>query len=165
VPEAALTVEEAYQAYFPRIREKCGRMLKNPGDAEDVAQETFVRLWQTRRQDADPRQVVAWVYRTSTRLAIDRMRRRQTSAELPGDETLLRMANAVSLEREVAGRDALAWLTGQLPAEELEVVFLHRLDRLTQPEVAEVLQISERTVRRLLSRFDERLVTLKEGVM
>jgi hypothetical protein len=31
--------------------------------------------------------------------------------------------------------------------------------------VAEVLQISERTVRRLLSRFDERLVTLKEGVM
>ncbi|MFP2912274.1 RNA polymerase sigma factor [Pyxidicoccus sp. 3LFB2] len=160
-----MNVEEAYQAYFPRIREKCGRMLKNPGDAEDVAQETFVRLWQARLQDAAPAQVMAWVYRTSTRLAVDRLRRLRAAAEHPSDETLERMATAVSLEREIAGRDALARLMDQVPADELEVIFLHRLDRLTQPELAEVLQVSERTVRRLLRRFDERLAALREGVM
>ncbi|NMO16918.1 RNA polymerase sigma factor [Pyxidicoccus fallax] len=159
-----MTVEEAYQAYFPRIREKCRRMMQNTGDAEDVAQETFVRLWQAGLQDAPPRRVVGWVYRTSTRLAIDRMRRRRAAAEFSCEETLLRLATAVPLEREVAQREALARLVGQLPADELEAVFLHRLDRLTQPELAEVLQISERTVRRLLSRFEERLEKLREGV-
>lgn len=160
-----MNVEEAYQAYFPRIREKCRRMMRNPGDAEDVAQETFVRLWQARLQDAEPQQVMAWVYRTSTRLAIDRLRRRRAAAELPGEETLQRMATAVPLEREIAERDALARLVDQLPADELEAVFLHRLDRLTQPELAEVLQVSERTVRRLLRRFEERLEVLREGVL
>ncbi|WP_224364708.1 RNA polymerase sigma factor [Hyalangium versicolor] len=159
-----MTVEEAYRAYFPRIREKCRRMMQNVGDAEDVAQETFVRLWQARLQDTHPQRVMVWVYRTSTRLAIDRLRRRRSAAELSCDEALERMATAVSLEREVVERDALAQLVGQLPAEELEVVFLHRLDRLTQPELAEVLQVSERTVRRLLRRFEERLEKLKEGV-
>ncbi|XXF80214.1 RNA polymerase sigma factor [Myxococcaceae bacterium GXIMD 01537] len=159
-----MNVEEAYQAYFPRIVEKCRRTLRHPGDAEDVAQETFVRLWQARLQDADPRRVVAWVYRTSTRLAIDRLRRRRAAAEVPCDEMLQRMATAVPLEREVVERDALARLVGQLPEDELEVVFLHRLDRLTQPELAEVLQVSERTVRRLLTRFEERLTALSEGV-
>lgn len=159
-----MTVEEAYRAYFPRIFEKCRRMLRDPGDAEDVAQETFVRWWQAGLRDAEPRRVVAWVYRTSTRLAIDRLRRRRAAAEVPCDEALLRMATAVPLEREVAERDALAQLVGQLPEDELEVVFLHRMDRLTQPELAEVLQVSERTVRRLLTRFEQRLKALREGV-
>jgi len=159
-----LNVEEAYQAYFPRIYEKCRRALHNPGDAEDVAQETFVRLWQARLQDAEPRRVVAWVYRTSTRLTIDRLRRRRAAAEVPVDEVLQRMATAVPLEREVAERDALAKWVGQLPEDELEAIFLHRLDRLTQPELAEVLQVSERTVRRLLTRFEQRLKVLSEGV-
>ncbi len=159
-----MNLEEAYQAYFPRILEKCRRMLPNLGDAEDVAQETFVRLWQARLQDAQPQRVMAWVYRTSTYLAIDRLRRRRTAAEVPCEEALQRIATAVPLEREVAERDALAQLVGQLPADELEAVFLHRLDRLTQPELAEVLQVSERTVRRLLSRFEQRLEALREGV-
>jgi len=42
------------------------------------------------------------------------------------------------------------------------VAILSRFDRLTHPEIAEVMGISERTVRRLLSRFDERVSTLKE---
>jgi RNA polymerase sigma-70 factor, ECF subfamily len=158
-----LKVEEAYQAYFPRIREKCRRMMQDPGDAEDVAQETFVRLWQARLGETPPQRVMGWVYRTSTRLAIDRLRKRRTAGEVLGDEPLQRIATAVPLEREVAEREALARLVDQLPADELEAVLLHRLDRLTQPELAEVLQVSERTVRRLLSRFEERLEALREG--
>jgi RNA polymerase sigma-70 factor, ECF subfamily len=157
-------LQEAYRAYFPRIREKCRRMLGEAGDAEDVAQETFVRLWQSGPRDAEPRRVVAWVYRASTRLAIDRLRRRGAANELRCEETLNALPAGIPLEREVAGRDALLRLVGQVPEDELEAVLMHRLDRLTQPELAEVLQVSERTVRRLLSRFDARVGALREDV-
>lgn len=159
-----MDVQEAYQAYFPRIREKCRRMLGEAAEAEDVAQETFVRLWQTGPRGAEPRRVLAWVYRTSTRLAIDRLRRRGAAGEVRCEETLHAQPGGVVLERQVEERHALLRLAGRLPGEELEAVLLHRLDLLTQPEVAEVLQVSERTVRRLLTRFDARVGALKEDV-
>ena len=46
---------------------------------------------------------------------------------------------------------------------ELEAAILNRVDRLSHPEVAEVLGVSERTVRRLLTRFDESVRLLKES--
>lgn len=159
-----MTVQAAYQAYFPRIREKCRRMLGDAGEAEDVAQETFVRLWQAGQAGGPPERVMAWVYRTSTRLAIDRMRRRQVRREELGADALAQMVDPGCLESQVGRRDALLQLAAQLPAEELEVVLLHRLDRLTQPEIAEVTKVSERTVRRLLQRFEQRVQPLKQGL-
>ncbi|HET9450070.1 MAG TPA: RNA polymerase sigma factor [Aggregicoccus sp.] len=159
-----MTVQAAYQAYFPRIREKCRRMLGDAGEAEDVAQETFVRLWQAGLPSGPPERVMAWVYRTSTRLAIDRMRRRQVRREELGAAALSEAVDPACLESQVGRRDALLRLAAQLPADELEVVLLHRLDRLTQPEIAEVAKVSERTVRRLLQRFEQRVQPLKQGL-
>lgn len=159
-----MNVDAAYQAYFPRIREKCRRMLGDAGEAEDVAQETFVRLWRTGQQGTAPERVMAWVYRTSTRLAIDRMRRRRVGPEAMDPEALAAVQAPGSLEAQVALRAALLHLAAVLPEDELEVVLLHRLDRLTQPEIAQVSKVSERTVRRLLQRFDERVQPLKRGL-
>lgn len=55
-------------------------MLDDAAEADDVAQETFVRLWQAPFDDEDARRVSSWIYRTCTRLAIDRMRERARRA-------------------------------------------------------------------------------------
>jgi RNA polymerase sigma-70 factor, ECF subfamily len=159
-----VNVDAAYQAYFPRIREKCRRMLGDAGEAEDVAQETFVRLWREGQQGAAPERVMAWVYRTSTRLAIDRMRRRRVGPECVDADVLCGVQAPGSLEAQVALRDALVQFAAVLPPDELEVVLLHRLDRLTQAEIAEVAKVSERTVRRLLQRFAQRVEPLRQGL-
>jgi RNA polymerase sigma-70 factor (ECF subfamily) len=57
----------------------------------------------------------------------------------------------------------LRQVAARVPAEELECALLDRLDGLTQVESAEVLGVSERTVRRMLTRFDERLASLREA--
>ena len=153
-------VQLAYRRYFPLIREKCRRMLGDVEEAQDVAQETFIKLWSARLQDDDPRRLTSWVYRTCTRLAIDRMRRRRARPEETMDE--LEGGDAGDWEQRTELRSELQRWARTLPADEVEVAFLSRLDRLTHPEIAEVVGVSERTVRRLLARFDARVLEARE---
>jgi DNA-directed RNA polymerase specialized sigma24 family protein len=63
-----------------------------------------------------------------------------------------------------AARRALRALVATLPAAELEVAVLSRIDRLSHVEIAEVTGRSERTVRRLLDRLDQRLARIETEV-
>ena len=70
----------AYARYRSPIQAKCRRILGHSHSAEDVVQETFVRLWKSGLADAeetDARTVMAWLYRTCTRLSIDVLRERR----------------------------------------------------------------------------------------
>jgi RNA polymerase sigma factor (sigma-70 family) len=104
---------------------------------------------------------LAWLYRTSTRVAIDHLRQQKARHRLL--EAAILPSEMPALGEEVLlFRRMLARLATAIPAEELEVVILGRLDRLTQVEIAAITGISERTVRRLLQRFDARVQPLKE---
>ncbi len=150
-------LEACYRQHFALIRAKCRRMLDDPEEARDVAQETFIRLWQKPDLFAAPVPMrVAWMYRTCMHLAIDRIRRAKTrvalSPAVPEDfaepDTILEQ------------RRLLKEVSAKLTDEELEVMILSRIDGLTQVEVAQVTQSSERTVRRVLARVDSRLEEL-----
>ena len=128
-------------------------MLKDNDEAQDVAQDVFMRLAREDTIAGDVRKVTAWLYRTATHLAIDRLRRRKL--DLP--------EGAISggdIEALFSSRQQLAALARRVPAEELELVLVQRLDGLTQAEAGEVLQLSERTVRRRLESFEQRLPAL-----
>ena len=120
-----------------------------------------MRLWQAGTSgpelghDSDVRTVMAWLYRTCTRLAIDALRRRLRSPRPePASDSEDRLPCAVALEDSMAARSAILALHARVPGEELEAVILCRVDGLAHAEAAEVLDVSERTVRRLLERFD-----------
>jgi RNA polymerase sigma-70 factor, ECF subfamily len=68
----------------------------------------------------------------------------------------------IDLRACLDARAAIATLAGSVPQDELEVVVLCRVDGLPQPEAAQVLGVSERTVRRVLDRFDQRTETLRK---
>lgn len=150
-----------YLRFVPPVRAKCRRLLGASMDAEEVVQDTFVRLWESgpdAAADADARTVMAWLYRTCTRLAIDVLRRRRRRSALAGedaegDDT----AAGPPLEDAIAAKHLVLTLCDQAPVEQLEAAVLCRVDGLSQPEAARVLGISERTVRRLLERLDERI--------
>jgi RNA polymerase sigma-70 factor (ECF subfamily) len=153
--DAAL--EQTYRTYFPRVREKCRRMLGNSHEAQDVAQETLMRLWKANLQALPAPQLTAWLYRTSTRLAVDVLRHRahlDANAEVDP-------AGPDRPDARVESRQLLARLARDIPSRELEVALLHRVDGLGQEELAEVLGTTDRTVRRLLTRLDARLERLQ----
>jgi RNA polymerase sigma-70 factor (ECF subfamily) len=148
---------ETYRRYAAPVRAKCRRMLGAGAATEDIVQETFVRLWRSGPDvaESEPGRVMAWLYRTSTRLAIDVMRER---ARTPLDdvEGLALPCGGPTPDELLAARRLAATLATDFPEDELEAVLLTRVDGLSQQEVAEVLGVSERTVRRLVDSFDER---------
>jgi RNA polymerase sigma-70 factor (ECF subfamily) len=137
-------------------------MLGDGQAAEDVVQEAFVRLLQAQDEladAADERAIVAWVYRTTTRLAIDALRARRHTE--PGCDVDA-LPCGVPLDGALAAKAAIQALSDITPPDELEAAVLCRIDGLTQPEAAGVLGVSERTVRRLLDRFDDRTLDLRQ---
>jgi RNA polymerase sigma-70 factor (ECF subfamily) len=157
---ATADLEAAFRRHYPALREKCRRMLRDSQEADDVAQETFVRLWNADLGSAlganDGRLVTAWIYKTSTRIAIDRIRARQTRSRLaPAPEDV-----APDLAAGFEARAGLERLAAELPERELELLLLHRWDGLTHPEIAEVTGHSARTVRRVLKRCEGLLANL-----
>jgi RNA polymerase sigma-70 factor, ECF subfamily len=160
-------VEAAYRRYFALIREKCRRMLADFAEADDVAQETFVRLWRADLAGDDPRQVLAWIYRTSTRLAIDRLRERSRIVATDVEESALAQLGAPGPAGDdaIGTRRALSALAQRLRPAELEVALLFRIDGLSQAEIAHVLGMSERTVRRWLRRLEERVSQMRKELL
>ncbi|MET0795621.1 MAG: sigma-70 family RNA polymerase sigma factor [Polyangiaceae bacterium] len=164
-PLDGASFEDSYRRVFPLVLAKCRRMLRGHADAHDVAQEVFVRLWKHRELINDQRALIAWLYLTSTRLVIDRARQRKL-----GRESMAHLERSVAThtseagEERFASRQQLRSLLSEVPVKELEAAILNRLDRLSHLEVAQVMGIGERTVRRLLDRFDQRAGALRESV-
>jgi len=149
-------VDSVYRRHFPVIRAKCRRMLADAEEAQDVAQETFARLCGAGLEGRDARQVIAWIYRTSTHLAVDLLRRRGVRPVAEAG-SLDAVRNHPGHEDALATRQLLVQCLKRLGAGELELLILQRLDRMTQPQIALVLGTSERTIRRRLLKLDQRL--------
>ena len=75
-----------YDEHAPRAMAIATRILRNPEDAEDVVQETFVELWRRARQfDAGRGGAVAWVVTIARSRAIDRLRAAGTAGRAIGE--------------------------------------------------------------------------------
>jgi RNA polymerase sigma-70 factor (ECF subfamily) len=155
--QAAL--DQAYRQYFPLLVRKCSRMLRDPHEAQDVAQESFVRFHREGMSSHEPRVALAWLYRTSTRLVIDRLRARRRT--VLADDALDSVIGGHGPESRASAQQLLGALVERVSESELSAALLSRVDGLSQTEIGEVLGVHERTVRRLLTHFDERVEPLR----
>jgi len=157
-------VDSVYRLYFPVIRARCRRVLADGDEAQDLAQETFIRLWRADLDGREPKQIVAWIYRTCTHLAVDRLRQRAARPQderrgEPQDERkrVDAQEHAPAPDSALATRQLLEKISRRLGRDDLELLIMRRLDEMTEPQIALVLGVADRTVRRRLSALDERL--------
>jgi RNA polymerase sigma-70 factor (ECF subfamily) len=131
------------------------RILGNWADAEDVAQEVFLRLHRHGLEFANDGAVGGWLYRVTVNLCVDRTRSARVSQELPELVSRDRSAEAAVLmaEKELRLMAALALL----PAKERAAVVLREIEGLSTAEVAAALGSSEVTVRSQISKALVRL--------
>ncbi len=137
------------------------RMLGNWADAEDVAQETFLRLHRHGLDFPDDAALGAWLYRVTVNLCLDRSRAARPGCELPELRSDEMAADAALLREEQKSR--LMAALAQLPAKERAAVTLREIEGLSTVEVAEVLGSSEGTVRSQVSKAMTRLKQLMSG--
>jgi len=138
-----------YQRYGPRLYGLGLRLLGDRGLAEEMVQETFVRLWRgAGRFDPDQGSVRAYTYTIARRVAVD-LRRRRSSRPLGEGEDRIEESRDIEdgeFEALLLGldvRDALH----SLSAKHREILELHFDDDLSQPQVSERLDIPLGTVK------------------
>ena len=125
-------------------------------EVPDLRQEVYARIYEASRRER-PAQPKAFLFASARHLMADRMRRnRVVSIEPMGDfEPSSVLVDEVSPERWCGGRQALMRLAGafdQLPDRCREVVWLRRVEHLSQKEVAVRLGISEKTVEKHIAK-------------
>ncbi len=132
-------------------------VLRNPADAEDAVQETFLRVLRHRDTLDEVRDHRVWLIRIVWNIVLDRKRRAKTRPETDDVAELVRVlpANGLSAEERAAAAQHHAHVLAcveQLPPKEREVLQLSAFEELSSVEIAAVLGITESSVRSRLFR-------------
>jgi RNA polymerase sigma-70 factor (ECF subfamily) len=143
--------------HLGRVHRLATRLLDDPAEAEDVAQELFLRLWQAapnwRRGEA---RVSTWIHTVTLNLCRDRLRRRRPQLRidetvehlLPADESAQPEHRLQSDQREEQLRAAIQ----ALPERQREALLLFHFEGLDQAECAAALDVSVDALESLLAR-------------
>lgn len=132
-------------------------VLRNRHDAEDATQETFMRVLQYRRKLEGIRHVKSWLARIAWRVAIERKKQRDISlSEIETGTALSQLrSQLMSGEECTVGRELsslFASLIASLPEALRDALRLSTLEELSPREIAEVLGVSESSVRSRIFR-------------
>ncbi len=74
--------DEIFETYFSRVYNKILGMVKNPEDAEDIAQEVFVSVYKNLKKFRKESNVYTWIYRIAINKTYDFFRRNKLTFEL-----------------------------------------------------------------------------------
>lgn len=149
----AASVQALIDRKLPRVSALANRMLNDPAEAEDVAQEAFLRVWrQAPRWRYGAAKFDTWLHRVVLNLCYDRLRRRreQPTAEPPERVDPSEGADR-KLESDQASRRVQAALA-DLPVRQREAIVLHHYQELSNIDAAAVLGVSVEALESLLSR-------------
>jgi RNA polymerase sigma-70 factor, ECF subfamily len=142
---------------FALARRVCG----NDSEAEDIVQDSFLRIWQRRDRWTDEgSKFTTWLYRVITNRAIDFRRRPATDELEPDMDPPDRRPDAVATihRREVASR--LSQAQAKLPPQQRAAVALFYFNGMNAAEAAAVMDISVNALESLLKRARQQLRVL-----
>ena len=157
----ASAFETLMGAYEQRVYALCLRMMGNPHDGEDVAQEAMLRIWQRLAQFRGDSAFSTWVYRV-TASCTDALRRRrpQSSLEALQEDGFDARDDAPTPPERQEAREtqrAIAAALADVPADMRSVFLLRDVHGLSVEDTARALGISGGTVKSRLSRAREKL--------
>lgn len=148
-PVAFRTLVERHSGRLARLAE---RIAGSRAEAEEIVQDTFLRLW-LGAADWQPRaQPGTWLWRVATNLAIDRRRRLRPVAldDVPEPPDPAPDGEAVTVAVEIAG--AVRAAMAELPPRQRAALTLCHYEGQTMAEAARALDTSEGAVESLLIR-------------
>ena len=149
------------------------RMVRVREEAEDLAQEVFLRVYRARKDYVPSAKFTTWLFRIATNLALNSVRdnrhqRMEISLDAPvtvdaedGDEKTLDIAEKnPNIEQhliEEARKKMIRHAIDKLPEKQRAAVLLHKYQELDYGDIARILECSESALKSLLFRAYETL--------
>ncbi len=146
--------EEAYvfllKNYGNRLIKTCYLMLKDEKDAEDIVQETFIKVFSHINSFKGASSLYTWIYRIAINLCKDRLKTKRDDfpyEEWTETEDIVEEIVLLSIDRENLRK--VLW---SLPSIYNEVLILFYFEELSIKEIGEILDEKEGTIKSKLSR-------------
>lgn len=165
--------EELVRRYEKRVYAIALRSAGSPEDAADITQDVFLRAWRSIESFRGDSGFSTWLFRITMNICVDHARHRQTQPQtmaLTNDEDEERPIHDTAptpeeyLDNSELGRE-LATALDEVSEEHRRIVLLRDVSGMSYTEIAEILEISEGTVKSRLARarIALRKVLLKRG--
>jgi RNA polymerase sigma-70 factor (ECF subfamily) len=156
-PETDLTaLVDTHAALLFRVAHS---ILRNPAEAEDIVQDTFLRVLEHRLELPAVRDLRVWLVRITWNLAIDR-RRRIRPDQMDDQFAAALVARAAPADQALSDARQIAAVLHEierLPQPERHALLLSAIDELSITEISTLLNRTESAVRALLFRARARL--------
>lgn len=159
---------EIVEIYKDKVFQLCYRILGNRHEAEDMAQEAFIRAYVNIASFNIDLKFSTWLYRIATNLCIDRIRKKKPDyyldAEVSGTDGLTMYSQIASdtilPEDEIESlelQETIQREITKLPEKYRSVIVLKYIEELSLNEISEILDIPLGTVKTRIHRGREAL--------
>ena len=138
--------------HFPVVHRVVWRMMNGHADAEDVAQEAFLRLWRDPRQVRDGAALRGWLIRVASNLVMDRFRTKpmqELDDRFEVADNRDNAEDALDRTRAVATIDAAV---ASLPERQKLALTLVHFEHMTNTAAATIMDVSVDALESLLAR-------------
>ncbi|HTY35899.1 MAG TPA: RNA polymerase sigma factor [Bacteroidota bacterium] len=160
---------ELVELHMRRVYDLAYGFVNDHDDAEDVAQEVFVRVYHALKDFRQDAGFSTWVYRITSNCALDRVKQKKRSIArfVPMDDSHVN-GIAVGHGMDQAEDNVLIERAlHELPTLQRAVVMLRHIDGFSTRQVSDILKCSEGTVKthlhRGLKKMQKKLMHLKDG--
>lgn len=140
-----------------RIYAVCLNMLKNPHDAEDAAQDVFVKVFRSIRSFKAESRLETWMTKIAVNTCLDIIRSRRETVDIDEQYDLTDGRTPETELEQSDRRLALRQALSQLPEEIRSVVVLRFVEERSYEEIAEILNLNLNTVRTRIFRGREKI--------
>jgi RNA polymerase sigma-70 factor (ECF subfamily) len=158
----ATSFEQVFRQRETEILRAAYRIVGNWADAEDVAQETFIRLHKHGVGFPNDMALRSWLYRVAVNLCLDRKRVQRRFEEVPEALAAAGTSAEAGVIREQQ-KQAVMTALAALPPKERAAVVLREIEGLSTAEVAAILGSSDVTVRSQVAKAIGKLRSLVSG--
>jgi RNA polymerase sigma-70 factor (family 1) len=145
-----LAFDQVYEIFSHKLFSFVFKILKNEAEADDIVQEVFVKIWESRQKLEDYKLLNSYIFTIAYNSSIDLIRKRinnskylehlKNSAVINVSPTIISQIEFNELKTQAEK------LIDNLPERQKQVYLLHREEGLTYIEIAEQMGISKNTV-------------------
>ena len=149
-PEASQILTDRFMS---KIFSQAFHRVRNEADADDITQEAMLRLWRIAPSwKQGNAKISTWLYKVVNNLCIDRLRQKKTEHLDATTEPIDDRQNVTNYLLNQSRANALYNALAILPVRQREAVYMRHLEGISNPEIAEKLELSIEAVESLISR-------------
>jgi RNA polymerase sigma-70 factor (family 1) len=146
--------KELYQRYDAQLYPFLRKLARSERDAQEIIQETFIKIWLSRDRLNEIEQPRAYIFRAAANTSHNWLKRNLVAQKAEQEHYLSIAGNTDTIELQLSARDLqvlIQRIIAEMPEQRRRIYLMHRQQGMKVNEIAAELQISVSTVKNTLS--------------